>query len=138
MADTNNYGVGQMGVVAGGAIPVGKPVKFNGTTKNSVVVCDAITDLCMGIYEGVGGTGTNGAAVANDNISIRQYGKAKCLAGATITANGEVMVEATSGDVVDAAGSTARSIGIALEAAADGDFFEAFVKLPNLKGPPNS
>lgn len=136
MADTNNMGVGQMSFIAGGAIPVGKPVKMNGTTARSVVVCDAIADLCVGIYEGVGGTGTAGAAVAGDIISCRQHGIAKCIAGAAITANGPVMVEVTTGDVVDLAGATAKFIGVALQAAADGDFFEVMLgHLPNTPGP---
>lgn len=136
MADTNDLGVSTWGCVAGGAIPVGMPVKMNGTTFNSVVVCDAIADLCVGIYEGTGGTGTAGAAASGDAIAIRQHGVAKCLAGDTVTANGPVMVEVTSGRVVNLTGATAKFIGVALEAAADGDLFMVLLgHLPNTPGP---
>lgn len=139
MADTNDFGVKQPSFTAGGAIAVGQPVKMNGTTAKSVVACDAIADLCVGIYEGVGGSGSGGAAASGDIISIRQHGQAKCLAGDTVTCNSEVMVEVTTGRVVNAAGATARSIGVALEAAVDGDLFEVMLAhLPNVKGPPNA
>lgn len=136
MADTNDLGVSPMGFKAGGAIPVGMPVKMDGTVSRSVVVCDAIADLCVGIYEGVGGSGSGGAAASGDYISIRQHGIAKCLAGATVTINGPVMVEVTSGRVVDLSGATAKFIGVALQAAADGDLFEVLLgHLPNSPGP---
>lgn len=135
MADTNDLGVSLMGFTAGGAIPVGMPVKMNGTTSRSVVVCDAIADLCVGIFEG-GGSGTAGAAVAGDIIQVRQHGIAKCLAGATITINAPQMVEVTSGRIVDLSGATAKFIGVALQAAADGDLFEVMLgHLPNSPGP---
>lgn len=135
MANTNNGGPTRS-YVAGGAIPVGMPVKMDGTTFRSVVVCDAIADLCMGIYEGVGGSGTDGAAVSGDEITVRVEGTAKCLAGATITANGPVMVEVTSGRVVDLSGATAKFLGVAKTAAADGELFEVELgHLPNSPGP---
>lgn len=136
MADTNDYGVKQPSFTAGGAIPVGMPVKMDGTNAKKVVVCDAITDLCVGIYEGVGGSGSGGAAAAGDIISVRQHGQAKCLAGDTITINGPLMVEVTTGRVTNLSGATAKFIGIALEAAADGDLFEVMLgHLPNSPGP---
>lgn len=139
MADTNDLGVKQPSFIAGGAIAVGQPVKLDGTNSKQVVACDAITDLAVGIYEGVGGSGSAGAAASGDIISVRQHGIAKCLAGATITINTEQMVEVTTGRVVDATGATARSLGVSLQAAADGDLFEVLLAhLPNVKGPPNA
>ncbi len=136
MADTNNLGVSQMGFTAGGAIPVGSPVKMDGTNSRQVVACDAIADLCVGIFEGVGGSGAGGAAALGDIISVRQHGIAKCLAGATITINAPQMIEVTSGRVVDLTGATAKFIGVALQAAADGDLFEVLLgHLPNTPGP---
>lgn len=136
MSDSNALGVSLASFVAGGAIPVGMPVKMDGTTAKSVVVCDAIADLCVGIFEGHGGTGAGGAAVSGDIIAIRQHGIAKCLAGATITINAPQMVEVTSGRVVDLTGATAKFLGVALQAAADGDLFEVLLgHLPNSPGP---
>ena len=135
MADTNDMGVSPMSFVAGGAIPKGSPVKMDGTVSRSVVACDAIADLCVGIYES-GGTGTAGATVAGDYIVVRQHGVARCLAGATITINGPVMIEVTTGRVVDLSGVTAKFLGVALQAAADGDLFEVMLgHLPNSPGP---
>jgi len=135
MADTNDLGVSMMGFTAGGAIAKGQPVKMNGTTSRSVVACDAIADLCVGIYES-GGTGAVGATVAGDIISVRQHGVARCLAGDTVTINGQVMVEVTTGRVVNLSGATAKFIGVALQAAADGDLFEVLLgHLPNSPGP---
>lgn len=136
MADTNNLGVSQMGFTAGGAIAVGQPVKMDGVVSRQVVACAAIADTCVGIYEGVGGSGAGGAAALGDIIAVRQHGIAKCLAGDVVTINGNVMVEVTTGRVVNLSGATAGFIGVALQAAADGDLFEVMLgHLPNPCGP---
>lgn len=131
MADYNLLGVSPYSFKAGGTISKGQPVKLDGTTARQVVACDAIADLCIGI--------AMIDASSGDELPIQTHGVAKCLAGATITINAEQMVEVTSGRVVDATGATARSIGVALQAAADGDLFEVLLAhLPNVKGPANS
>lgn len=131
MADYNLLGVSPYSFKAGGTITKGQPVKLDGTDAREVVACDAIADLTIGI--------AMVDAVAGDELPVQMHGIAKCLAGATITINAEQMVEVTTGRVVDAAGATARSIGVALQAAADGDYFEVLLgHLPNIKGPANS
>lgn len=136
MADTNNLGVSPMSFTATATIAVGMPVKMDGTTSRSVVGCAAIDDLCVGIYEGVGGTGSSGAAASGDIIAVRQHGIARCLAGNTVTINGPVMAEAATGKVVNLTGATAKFLGVALQAAAVGDLFEVLLgHLPNTPGP---
>jgi hypothetical protein len=128
MADFNEIGVSLIGFKAGGTIAKGQPVKMDGTNSKQVVVCDAIADLAVGIAQT--------SAVAGDYISVQTHGIAQCLAGATITINAPQMVEVTSGRVVDLSGATAKFIGVALQAAADGDIFEVLLgHLPNTPGP---
>ncbi len=74
--------------------------------------------------------------MAGDLITVRVQGTAKCLAGDVVTINGNVMIEVTTGRVVNASGATAKSLGVAMQAAADGDLFEVeLAHLPNSLGP---
>lgn len=128
MADYNLLGVSPYSFKAGGTIAKGQPVKMDGTNARQVVACDAIADLAVGI--------AMIDAVANDELPVQQHGIAKCLAGDVITINSPVMVEVTTGRVVNLSGATAKFIGVALQAAADGDLFEVMLgHLPNTPGP---
>lgn len=129
-----NY-VGQTpygGFVAGGAISKGNVLMLNGTTEKSVVRTTAITDLVVAVATADASSGSQVDVVTIGPI-------VQMLAAAAIAANAEVMPHGTTnGQVDDAAGATARSIGVALEASgAAGDMIEVML-LPCPKGPANS
>jgi hypothetical protein len=132
MANENFLGRQPTSFTAGGTISKGNVVMLNGTTSKSVVRTTAITDMVIGV--------ALNDAVSGDRIDVLTIGPVvKMLAAAAIACNAEVMPHGTTnGRVDDAAGATARSIGVALEAAgADGDMIEVMLTgCP--KGPANS
>lgn len=132
MANENFMGQAPHSFKAGGTISKGNTLMLNGTTSKSVVCTTAITDLCIGV--------ALADAVSGDTVPVITVGPVvKMLAASAITCNAEVMPHgSTAGRVDDAAGATARSIGVALEAAgADGDMIEVML-LGCPKGPANS
>jgi hypothetical protein len=117
---------------AGATVAAHRAVKLSAA--DTVIHCVDITDLCVGVALIGGSTG--------DFISIQYRGIAKMEAAEAITVNAEVMVQdaANDGSIAPAAGATARSIGVALEPATngDGDIISVLLNLPNVKQPPNS
>lgn len=131
MANHNFLGVAPISFVAGGTIGINRLVKLDSTT-NQVVVTSAITDLAIG-------TALNSAS-SGELVSVQMFGKAKAVASGAITLGDQVMPTGSgSGKCVTAAGATAKSCGVALEAAgADGDVIEILLAVPNVNGVANA
>jgi hypothetical protein len=131
MADSNLLGVSLMSFKAGGTIGINRAVKLD-STANQVVVTTAITENVIGF--------ATQAASSGDTVAIQVFGKCKAVASEAITLGAELMPTSSgSGKVVAAAGATAISCGIALQAAgADGDTIEVLFVGAQVKGPANS
>lgn len=131
MADFNNLGVALLPFKAGGSIGQNRLVKLD-STAGQVVVTSAITDAAVGV--------ATVSASSGDLVSVQCVGVAKLVASGAVSLGDEVMPTASgSGKVVTSSGATARSIGVALEAAgADGDVIAVLLCTPALKGPANS
>lgn len=132
MADFNFLGVSPINFKAGAAIGINRLVKLD-TTTNQVVVTSAITDLAIGVA-------LEAATAVGDNVPVQIFGKAKVVASAAVTLGDQLMpTAAASGKVSTAAGATAKSIGVALQAAgADGDVIECLLSTPNVNGVANA
>ena len=131
MANSNLLGVSPQGFIAGGTIANNVLVMLH-STAGQVVVTTGITSLPIGA--------SLNSAVANGTIAVQQFGKAKLTAGAAISLGAQLMPAAAGGGLVEtAAGATAKSIGVALEAAgASGDIIEVQLAVPAVFGPANS
>jgi hypothetical protein len=117
---------------AGAAVVKSRALK-PGSAVNEVIHAVDITDLVVGV--------ALNSADSGDWVSVQIGGIAKMEAAEAITVWAEVMVQdaANDGSIAPAAGATARSLGVALVAAtADGDIIPVQLRLPTLKGPPNS
>jgi hypothetical protein len=132
MALSNSLNVSAFPAVAGAAVGQYRAVKLD-TTAGRVVVTSAITDLAVGVA-------LVAADAAGDQLSVQTFGVAKCVASGAITLGDQVMPTSSgSGKVVTAAGATAKSLGVALQAAAaDGDIIEVLLATPNVNGIANS
>lgn len=101
---------------------------------DTVIQSAAIADQTIGVSL-VGGS-------SGDWIPVQIRGIAKVECAAAVTLNTQVMVQAAAGDgsIDDAAGATAYSIGIALEAGTGGDgaIVAVLLTTPVSKGPPNA
>lgn len=132
MATFNLQGISPISFTAGGTIGINRAVKLD-STAGQVVVTSAITDVCVGVAIQ---SGTSGTLVA-----VQTSGVAKMVASDAIALNAQVMPTASgSGKVVTAAGATAKSLGVALQASgADGDVIEVLLHSgPNVNGVANS
>jgi hypothetical protein len=131
MAYENYAGISPLPFQAGAAIGQYRAVK-QGTTAHQVIATTAITDVVMGVAQ-------ISAAAAEDQVPVQIGGVAKMVAGAAIALGAQVMPQASgAGKVITAAGATAVSCGVALEAAAaDGDIIPVRL-IPNASGPANS
>ena len=131
MADSNHVGVSPINFKAGGTIGINTAVKLD-STENQVVVTSAITDVCIGF--------ATQSAVSGDSVPVQIFGKAKAVASAAISLAAQLMPTASgSGKVSTAAGATAISCGVALQAAgADGDTIEVLFAGPVVNAPANS
>lgn len=132
MSDYNTQGVSPLGFIAGGTIAQYRAVKLD-STAGQVVAATAITDNTVGA--------SMVSASSGQTLSVQTFGKVKLTASAAITLGDQVMVTASgAGKVSTAAGATAKSIGVALEAAsADGDIIEVLLHGgPNVNGPANT
>jgi|GEM_PF-2418548 len=129
MSSYNYQNVSPLQATAGGTIEAFRVVEG---TLASCTAANAIADLAIGV--------SLQSAASGDVISLQTHGIAKITASAAITAGDEVMVTASgSGKVSTSSGATARSVGVAMTAAAaDGDIIEVLIQLPNVKGPANS
>lgn len=131
MAQSNSQNVAPLSFVAGGTIAQYRAVKLH-TTEGQVVASAAIADLSIGASLESASTG--------GLVPVQNFGKVKLTASAAITLGDQVMVTAAgAGKVSTAAGATAKSIGVALQAAlADGDIIEVQLVAPNVNGPANT
>ena len=131
MANFNLLGSSPAGFVAGGVIPVNTLVMLH-STEGQVVVTTGITSLAVGA--------AMNSAVAGGLVQVQTYGIAKLTAKSAIALGDQVMPVGSGGGLIDnAAGATAKSIGVALEAAlADGDVIAVMLNVPAVFGPANS
>jgi hypothetical protein len=131
MADSNFLGTSLMGFKAGGTIGINRLVKLD-STAGQVVVTSAITDVAIGV--------ATQSATSGDNVPVQVFGKAKVVASGAVSLGDQLMPTSSgSGKVVTAAGATAISCGVALQAAgADGDTIEALLAVPGVNRPANS
>ena len=131
MANFNLLGSSPAGFVAGGVIPVNTLVMLH-STEGQVVVTTGITSLAVGA--------AMNSAVAGGTVQVQTYGIAKLTAKSAIALGDQVMPVGSGGGLIDnAAGATAKSIGVALEAAlADGDVIAVMLNVPAVFGPANS
>lgn len=131
MAQSNMQGVSPSGFIAGGTISQYRLVKLD-STQGQVIATAAITDVAVG--------GSLASAVSGGTVPVQPYGKVKLTAAAAISLGAQVMPDSGGGGkIATAAGATAVSVGLALEAAgADGDIIEVLLTAPNVKGPANS
>lgn len=116
---------------AGAAVTAHRAVKISAA--DTCIQSAAIADGAIGV--------ALVTAASGEWFPVQVRGVAKLEAAAAISAGDEVMVQAAAGDgsIDVAAGATAKSIGVALEAAtADGDLIAVLLNTPSLKGPANS
>lgn len=100
--------------IAGGAIPLGVPVKA-GADKEHVVVCTAASDKSIGIAQSV-------AAASGDTVEVAlPGGGAKALSQGAISM-GDILVPSTAGVVASTANGE-RHCAMAMEDAVSGDLF---------------
>ena len=135
MASENLAGTSPLPMTAGADILAHRLVKC-GTTDLSCIPSVAIADVSVGVSL----VGVSSGA----QLPVQIAGVAKVTAKAAITIGAEVMAHATStaadkGKCETAAGATALSVGVALQAAtADGDIIMVLLHTPNVKGAANS
>lgn len=131
MANSNQMGISPAGYVAGGTIGQYVLVKLH-STAGQCVVTTAITDVALGA--------SLTSASSGGTVAVQQFGKVKLTAKAAISLGAQVMPDSGgSGLIATASGATAKSCGIALEAAtAENDIIEVLLAAPNVNGPANS
>lgn len=131
MANYNLQGSTPAGYIAGGTIAANVLVKLD-STQGQVVVTTAITETPMGA--------SLNSATSGQTIAVQTAGKAKLTAKAAISLGAQVMPDGGgAGLIATAAGATAKSIGIALEAAtAENDVIEVLLLVPAINGPANA
>lgn len=110
--------------VAGGTITKGDIVKMD-TTAGQVIRCAAATDVFVGVAQD--------SVSSGQDIEVQITGTAKITAEGNISAGNDIGLAATPtyhGVAVTLAaggGTLRRRVGIALEAAADGEKFEVLI-----------
>lgn len=113
--------------IAGSPIAAGQAVKLaTGSPGTRVVIpVTAVTDECFGFAK-QGAAATTGAAVALDQAGAI----VECLAAASLGAGAGIGFASTNntvGPLAAASGVNRQQFGKALQAAADGEYFEVFV-----------
>lgn len=127
--NARNYGPIQS-FLAGAAIEPNRALKLSAA--NTVIHTTAITDSVIGFSLNKVASG------AYVDVLTLPGAKGKARAGAAISLGAQVMPEGSGdGDVITAAGATAISCGIALQAAADGETFEVLFR-PGINAPASS
>lgn len=132
MANSNMLGVSPAGYIAGAAVSQYRLVKLD-STAGQCIHTTAITDVALGAT-------LQSASAAGVPVPVQQFGKVKLTAVTTIALGAQVMPDSGgAGKIATAAGATAKSCGIALEAAgADGDIIEVLLVAPAVNGPANT
>lgn len=130
MANYNTQGSTPLGMVAGATVAQYRLVK-GGASIGLAIPTTAITEVPIG-------ASMQGAATG-ETFPIQQRGRAKLTAAAAITLFAEVSANsADGGKIIASSGSTAVSIGVAMEAAgADGDIIEVDLFI-TARGPANT
>jgi len=89
---------------------------------NSVEMSAANTDVPIGVLRSTGAT-------AGDLVDVVMFGIAKLTAGAAITRGAHLQLSGATDGKVKTLVATGYDIGTALESAASGDIFEAFINI---------
>lgn len=131
MALYNTQNIAPLSFTAGGTIAQYRLVKLD-STEGRVVATSGITDLAVGA--------SMESATTGGLVSVQNAGKVKLTASAVVTLGDQLMATASgAGKVSTASGATAKSIGVALQAAGgDGDIIEVQLFAPNVNGPANT
>lgn len=132
MANISNFrGVSPTSHIAGGTVAINRAVTLD-STENQVVATSAITQVVTGM--------SLQSAASGELVPIQTHGEAKAVLGTGgATLGAQLMPEASgSGKLVVAAGATAVSCAIALEAGSADETIRVRLTGPNLKGPANS
>lgn len=122
--NTNEY-------TAAGDIEAYRLVKY-ATAEGEVEACSAIADVAIGVS-------TNKVA-AGGRVQIQTQGVALVTVSGAVTRGAQVMCTASgAGKCLDAAGATAKSVGIAEQTATtDGQVVAVRLAVPNVNGPANT
>lgn len=125
----NYQGTAPITLKAAGAINANRCVELD--SNGDVTATNAIADDVIGVAEETVASG--------EYVTIQTMGVAKLTASAAIAIGAQVMPTASgAGKVSTSSGATAKSIGIALSAAAaDGEVIEVLLRL-GVNGPANS
>lgn len=117
--------------IAGGAIPQNVLV-MSDSTEGQIVVTTGITSAALGASLGKYATG--------DVSDYQTDGVAMLTAASAIALNAQVMPDSGGGGkIATAAGATAVSVGIALQAAGGAnEVIRVRLSLPNVAGPANT
>lgn len=131
MADSNHLGVSLVSFKAGGTIEKDRAVKLD-STEGQVIATTAITDVVIGF--------ATHSASSGDTVAIQTFGKAKATVSDAVSLGAQLMPTASgAGKVVTAAGATAKSCAVALQAStADAQVIEVFITGMRLNGIANS
>lgn len=117
--------------ISGAAITANRLVK-NDTTEGQVIATAAITDMPIGV--------SLGTYASTDVGEFQTAGVARIEAASAISLNDQVMPDGGGGGkIATAAGATARSIGVAMQAAGGaGEIIRVKLHLPPVSGPVNT
>jgi hypothetical protein len=117
--------------IAGGAITANRLV-MSDTTEGQVIATTGITSQALAV--------SLHTLASGDVGDFQTFGVAKLEAAAAISLNDEVMPDSGGGGkIATSSGATARSVGIALQAAGGGgEIIMVKLALPVVKGPANS
>jgi hypothetical protein len=119
---------GDKSYVAGGTINQFDAVKFD-STEGQVVQAGAITDDVVGFAQT--------KAASGEPLTIRTLGVSKFKAKNAVTYGQQLMPSTTAGQCSTAAGATAKSCGVCVHAAADGEYGSIDITPPGNR-PPNA
>lgn len=127
----NYQGSAPLSLIAGGAINQNVLVKLD-TTEGQVVVTTGITDVAQGC--------SLGKYASADIGEFQTDGVAMLTAASAISLGDQVMPDSGGGGkIATAAGATAVSVGVALQAAGgNNEVIRVRLQLPAVKGPPNT
>lgn len=108
------------------AFTAGKIVK-QGAASNEVTAITATTDIPLGVYNSPESFTAAETQATTSSGAIIVGGPAKCLAGASVSAGDQIVVDA-DGDGVPKAGA-GWVVGTALTPAANGEYFDIYVNI---------
>ena len=122
MATFNFLGVSPMGFTCGtGGVTKDRLVKLD--SSGNAIAVTAITDVCIGVALETKAVG--------EVAAVQIFGKCRATSSAGASVNDRLMW-ATGGKVATLSGSTAKIVGVALNAPADGEIQEFLATFPSV------